>query len=99
MKLKTIDGGAVATNHIGGKRFYCLLAGQSSATELLRSCPVVTASGQKLGRVRSVLVDKNNRQLRYVILAPHQGKSAVAIPWHALYFDSALVRLVYYTYS
>jgi hypothetical protein len=99
MKLKTIDGGAAATNRPGGKRFTCLLAGQSSATELLRSCPVVTASGQSLGRVRSVLVDTRTRQLRYVMLAPHQGKSPVAIPWHALYFDSALVRLVYYTFS
>lgn len=99
MKLKTFDGGATVTNRIGGKRFSCLLAGQSSATELLRACPVVTASGQSLGRVRSVLLDMRSRQLRYVMLAPHHGKASVAIPWHALYFDSALVRLVYYTYS
>lgn len=99
MKIKTIDGDATATKPTVGKRFSCLLAGQSSATELLRSCLVVTASGQRLGRVRSVLVDTHSRQLRYVMLAPHQGKSAVVIPWHALYFDSALVRLVYYTFS
>jgi hypothetical protein len=99
MKLKTIDGGAADTNRSAGKRFNCLLAGQSTATELLRSCPVVTASGQSLGRVLSVLVEVRSRQLRYVMLAPHQGKASVTIPWHALYFDSALVRLVYYTYS
>lgn len=99
MKLKTIDGGAVATNRLRGKRFSYLLASQSTATELLRSCPVVTASGQRLGRVHSVLVDMHSRQLRYVMLAPNQGKSTVTIPWNALYFDSALVRLVYYTFS
>jgi hypothetical protein len=52
-----------------------------------------------MGRVRSVLVDLRSRQLRYVIVTPQHGKAQVVIPWQALYFDSSLVRLVYYTYS
>ncbi len=72
--------------------------GQSSATALLRSCPVVTASGQAVGRVRSVLVDSRSRQLRYVIATSESSKASIIIPWQALYFDSALVRLVYYTF-
>ena len=99
MRLRTFEGETARARDAGEKRFACLLAGQSTSTELLRSCPVVTASGQVLGRVHSVLVDLHNRQLRYVVLAPHQGKSSVVIPWQTLYFDSALVRLVYYTYS
>jgi len=91
------------TNQLNGrsacKRFACMSAGQSSTTELLRSCPVVTANGQAMGRVRSVLVDVRSRQLRYVIVAPNNSKATVVIPWQALYFDSELVRLVYYTFS
>ena len=96
--LRTDDGrtGPVSAPH---KRFACMTAGQSSATELLRSCPVVTATGQPMGRVRSVLVDMRSRQLRFVIIAPQGGKAPVVIPWQALYFDSSLVRLVYYTFS
>jgi hypothetical protein len=97
--LKTFEGGSTDSRQQKNKRFACMLAGQSSSTELLRACPVVTAAGQSLGRVRSVLVEERSRQLSYVVLAPHRGKSAVVIPWQALYFDSALVRLVYYTYS
>ena len=48
---------------------------------------------------QAVLVDVRSRQLRYVIVAPQHGKANVVIPWQALYFDSSLVRLVYYTYS
>lgn len=99
MSLRTREGGTGGSFNGTDKRFLCLLAGESTSTELLRSCPVVTATGQSIGRVKSVLVDARNRQLRYVILAPQQGKSAVVIPWQVLYFDSALVRLVYYTYS
>ncbi len=99
MSLRTHEGGAGGSFKEAKKRFHCLLAGQSSSTELLRSCPVVTATGQNIGRVKSVLVDARNKQLRYVVLAAQQGKSAVVIPWQVLYFDSALVRLVYYTYS
>ena len=97
--LKTFDGSPAAGGSRGRKRFACMAAGQSSATELFRSCPVVTAVGQMLGRVRSVLVDVRSRQLRFVVVAPQHGKANVVIPWQALYFDSARVRLVYYTYS
>ena len=97
--LKKFGDGKTDDRQHNNKRFACMLAGQSSSTELLRSCPVVTAAGQSLGRVQSVLIEMRSRQLRYVVLAPHQGKSSVVIPWQALYFDSTLVRLVYYTYS
>ncbi|MEO0313681.1 MAG: hypothetical protein RI928_137 [Pseudomonadota bacterium] len=81
------------------KRFTSMTAGQSSATELLRSCPVVTATGQTMGRVCSVLVDARSRQLRFVTVTPNASKASVTIPWQALYFDSELARLVYYTFS
>jgi len=96
--LKTFEGGTLGARG-GRRRFACMSAGQSSATELLRSCPVVTATGQAMGRVRSVLVDVRSRQLRFVVVAPQHGKASIVIPWQALYFDSSLVRLVYYTYS
>ncbi len=96
--LKTFEGG-IGAGKGSRRRFACMSAGQSSATELLRSCPVVTASGQAMGRVRSVLVDVRSRQLRFVVVAPQHGKANVVIPWQALYFDSSLVRLVYFTYS
>lgn len=97
--LKTFEGNQAAGLTQGRKRFTCMAAGQSSATELFRSCPVVTAVGQLLGRVRSVLVDVRSRQLRYIVVAPNHGKAPIVIPWQALYFDSTQVRLVYYTYS
>lgn len=97
--LRTFDGGSSSSGARSRKRFACMTAGQSSATELFRSCPVVTAVGQMLGRVRSVLVDERSRQLRYVVVAPNQGKAPIVIPWQALYFDSSRVRLVYYTFS
>lgn len=96
--LKTFEGRTRAAG-AQRKRFACMTAGQSSATELLRSCPVVTATGQAMGRVRSVLVDVRSRQLRFVVVAPSGGKAPIVIPWQALYFDSSMVRLVYYTYA
>ena len=81
------------------KRFNCMTAEQSSATDLLRSCPVVTATGQAIGRVRSVLVDARSRQLRFVNVNFTYSKATVTIPWQALYFDSDLARLVYFTFS
>jgi hypothetical protein len=96
--LKTFTEKNPQTPSDVGKRFSCVKAGQSSATALLRSCPVVTASGQSVGRVHSVLVDTRSRQLRYVIVPSESGKASIIIPWQALYFDSALVRLVYYTF-
>ena len=89
--------------HLNGnsvrKRFNCMTAEQSSAPDLLRACPVVTATGQAIGRVRSVLVDARSRQLRFVNVNPNNSKATVTIPWQALYFDSDLARLVYFTFS
>lgn len=96
--LKNVEGGSSAAK-TQRRRFACMTAGQSSATELLRSCPVVTATGQLMGRVKSVLVDVRSRQLRFVVVTPHGAKAPVVIPWQALYFDSSMVRLVYYTFS
>ena len=97
--LKTSNDITQFNGRGASKRFTCMTAGQSSATELLRSCPVVTATGQTMGRVRSVLVDARSRQLRFVTVMPDNSKATVTIPWQALYFDSDLVRLVYYTFS
>lgn len=97
--LKTFNDSHPLGNRTPVKRFTCIKAGQSSATELLRSCPVVTASGQTMGRVRSVLIDVRSRQLRYVVVAPAGSKATLILPWQALYFDAELVRLVYYTFS
>jgi sporulation protein YlmC with PRC-barrel domain len=69
------------------------------ATELLHGCPVVTGAGDTIGHVRSILIDAKTRQIRYVILSSSSSATSVAVPWHAMYFDSALVRLVFYTYS
>lgn len=89
--------------HLNGhgtrKRFNCMTAEQSPATDLLRSCPVVTATGQAIGRVRSVLVDARSRQLRFVCVNSNNSKATVTIPWQALYFDTDLSRLVYFTFS
>lgn len=98
--LHTFDGGARSPQpKAGEKRFSCIVARESSATELLHGCPVMTAAGEPLGRVKSILIDAKTRQLRYVLLSTRRGRASVAIPWHALYFDSALARLVFYTYS
>lgn len=80
------------------KRFSWVLARDSISTELLQGCPVVTASGQKIGVVEGMLVDKKTRQLSYVMLSGTGVSASIAIPWKALYFDSALARLVFYTY-
>jgi hypothetical protein len=98
--LRTFNGGSRPKSSKGGtKRFSCVLARDSIATELLHGCPVVTAGGDAIGKVRTILIDAKTRQLRYVMLAPRAGSASVAIPWHALYFDSALARLVFYTYN
>jgi hypothetical protein len=98
--LRTYNGGSRSPHSSPGeKRFACIVARESSATELLHGCPVMTAAGETIGRVKSILVDAKTRQLRYVLLSTRRGRASVAIPWHALYFDSALARLVFYTYS
>jgi hypothetical protein len=98
--LRTFNGGSRAKSpRTGNRRFSCIFARDSIATELLHGCPVVTAAGDTIGNVKSILIDARTRQLRYVMLAPRRGSASVAIPWHALYFDSALARLVFYTYN
>jgi PRC-barrel domain len=98
--LRTFNGGTGSPQiKPGEKRFSCIIARDSSTTELLHGCPVMTAAGETIGRVKSILIDAKTRQLRYVLLATRRGRASVAIPWHALYFDSALARLVFYTYS
>jgi len=96
--LRILKGGA--SNRSGrarGPRFSSLFARDASATEMLQGCPVVTATGDWVGAVRSILIDVRSRQLRYVMLLSRPGNALVAIPWHALYFDSSLSRLVYFT--
>lgn len=97
--LKTFNEAHSSPGHRSAKRFVCMRAGQSSGTALLQSCPVVTAGGQSLGQVQSVMIDAGSRQLRYVVVAPRKSKATLIIPWRALYFDSLSVRLVHYTLS
>lgn len=89
-----------------GTRFRRVLARDSVATALLHGCPVVTADGAEIGHVESLLIERKTRQLRYVMLKrkthavePGITDAAIAIPWQALYFDSATACLVFYTYS
>jgi hypothetical protein len=80
-------------------RFSRVFARDSIATELLQGCPVVTAEGKKIGSVDALLIDKRTNKLRYVMLSRTGSSASVAIPWHTLYFDSAMARLVFYTFS
>ncbi len=96
----TFDSGSQASpRKQRARRFSCIFARDSIATELLHGCPVVTGAGDRIGNVRSILIDAKTRQIRYVMLTSAVGNASIAVPWHALYFDSALVRLVFYTYS
>jgi hypothetical protein len=98
--LRTYNGGSRARPSAqGDQRFACIFARDSTATELLHGCQIVTAGGEHLGRVKSILIDARTRQLRYVLMTRFAGSATVAIPWHALYFDSALARLVFYTFT
>jgi hypothetical protein len=83
----------------GARRFSCIPAGNDSACALLHGCPVTTAGGARIGRVKSLLVDAHTRQLRYVVLSSRRGSASLVIPWHALYFDSATATLVFYSCS
>lgn len=76
-----------------------VFARDRTAAELLRGCPVVTALGERIGNVQTILVDARTRQIRYVMVDSGRRASTIAIPWHTLYFDSTLIRLVFYTYS
>src|SRR3569832_2593317 len=98
--LRNNNGGSRAPETKASEiRFACIVARDSSATELLHGCPVMSASGELIGRVKSILIDAKTRQLRYVMLSTRRGRATVANPWHALYFDSALARLVFYTFT
>jgi len=97
-RLRILKGGAATRpGRARAPRFSSLFARDASATEMLQGCPVVTAAGDWVGAVRSILIDVRSRQLRYVMLLSRPGNATVAIPWHALYFDSSLSRLVYFT--
>jgi hypothetical protein len=96
--LRIVKGGAATRPpRSRSPRFSSLFARDASATEMLQGCPVVTSAGDWVGAVRSILIDARSRQLRYVMLLSRPGNATVAIPWHALYFDSSLSRLVYFT--
>lgn len=71
----------------------------SNAAKMLQGCPVVTANGETIGRVEQLIIDVRTHQLRYVMLscAEHHG-AEIALPWKTLYFDSAMARLVFYTW-
>ena len=84
----------------GTQRFSRVFARDSLATELFNGCPVVTAAGVEIGEVDALLVDRKTHRVRYVVVSGNsQHEASVTIPWQALYFDSALGRLVFYTYS
>src|SRR3569623_1057545 len=96
--LRTHNGGTRAPEtKARERRFACIVARDSSATELLHGCPVMTASGELIGKVKSILIDAKTRQLRYVMLSSRRGRATKAVPWHAQNFDSALAQLEFYT--
>lgn len=86
-------------NKSGPARFVRLSAQESSTADLLHGCPVVTAGGEQIGTVEHLMVDVATHRLRYVILSRRKYGALIALPWHALYFDAALARLVFYTFS
>lgn len=81
----------------GPARFVPLAAHESSTADLLHGCPVVTANGERIGIVDRLMIDVVTHQLRYVVLARKSSGAVVALPWHALYFDAAQSKLVFYT--
>jgi len=96
---RTAGGSKARTNRVknGPTRFARLYANESSTADLLHGCPVVTAVGEQIGTVDHLMVDVITHQLRYVVLTRKKYGAVVAIPWHALYFDAAGSRLVFYT--
>lgn len=95
----TLGGSRTRTSrrNAGPPRFARLSANDSSTADLLYGCPVVTAHGERIGTVDHLMVDILTHQLRYVVLARRRNDAVVSIPWHALYFDAAQGRLVFYT--
>ena len=81
----------------GPARFVRLSVRDSGTAGLLHGCPVVTANGERIGTVDHLMVDAVTHQLRYVMARRRRAAAIVAIPWHALYYDAALGRLVFYT--
>jgi hypothetical protein len=46
-----------------------------------------------------LIIDVRTHQLRYVMLSNgKEGSAEIALPWKTLYFDSAMARLVFYTW-
>ena len=96
---RTLGGSRTRTSRLkaGPPRFARLSPNDSSTADLLYGCPVVTAHGERIGTVDYLMVDILTHQLRYVVLARKRNEAIVSIPWHALYFDAAQGRLVFYT--
>jgi hypothetical protein len=81
-------------------RFRRVAVCDSASAEMLQGCPVVTAAGQLIGEVRELMIDAQTLQLCYVLIAGKRKRCAeIAIPWKTLYFDSAMARLVFYTWQ
>lgn len=78
-------------------RFGHLSSRESSTADLLQGCPVVTASGQSIGKVDQLMIDLATHRLRYITLERKRNSALIVIPWHALYFDAAASQLVFYT--
>ena len=96
---RTLGGSRTRTGNpkAGPPRFARLSANDSSTADLLYGCLVVTAHGERIGTVDHLMVDILTHQLRYVVLKRKRNEALVSIPWHALYFDAAQGRLVFYT--
>lgn len=83
----------------GAARRFMRVTKENSTSGFLQGCKVVTIEGVSLGIVQAILMDCLTQRVRYVILQADDASAAVALPWHTLYFDSVLARLVFYTYS
>jgi hypothetical protein len=84
----------------GSSRFSRISVRDSAAAKMLQGCPVVTGDGEPIGKVEHLMIDVQTHQLRYVILSSGtKRKAEIAIPWKTLYFDSAMARLVFYTWA
>lgn len=81
----------------GAPRFTRISEGHSDTAALLQGCAVVSSNGACVGVVDYLMVDVLTQQLRFVVLERQRQGATVAIPWHALYFDSEQSRLVFYT--
>lgn len=96
--MQELPGGGRSKWAGGRAARFVRLDGGFGTADLLQGCPVVTGEGARIGTVDHILVDAVTQQLRYVVLARRRRSAVIAIPWHALYFDSAAARLVYYAF-